>query len=63
MTLYDNNPNLVFPTRTWDALNLWGNPETLSQMKRLISQEIIENPKFCEHFYNRYRVHKKTTQT
>lgn len=62
LILYENNQNLVFPTRIWDAFPIWWDDNLYCSLRRMISQEIIDNPKLNEHFYRRLKVHKKAAK-
>ena len=58
LVLYNNQENLVFPTRIWDSYQLWGNPQMNNQIKELLSKEIVQNPKMTKHFHDRLRTHR-----
>lgn len=63
LVLYNNNPNLVFPTRIWDSINLWWDNRILLAMKELVSQEIINDRNLYERFKDRFRYNKNIVKT
>lgn len=60
--LYRDAPWLVFPTRTWDAVKLNGDPDIERVVQRVVSEEIIKNPVFARKFYERLKSHKSILQ-
>lgn len=63
MSLYGNNPNLIFPTRVWDSYQLWGSQEMNSMIREIVSREIIGNPKLATRFYDRLRSHIRVNKS
>lgn len=63
MVLFNNDSNLVFPTRIWDSLPIWWNCDLYNNLRKLVSLEIISNhQKFNEYFVRRLAVHKRATK-
>lgn len=63
LSIYDGNPDLVFPTRFFDSVTLY-DPENLrSKVLRGISDEIIREGRFWVRMYDRYRTHRKMMET
>lgn len=61
--LYQNNPDLVFPTRVWDSICLYGCNEIELLMKETLSREIISHPASAGSFLKRLEQHKKMLKT
>ncbi|EKE27989.1 MAG: hypothetical protein ACD_3C00111G0006 [uncultured bacterium (gcode 4)] len=56
---FENDNNLVFPTRIWDSLPVWWNNELYSWLRRMVSEEILSNKKLSTYFKKRLDVHNR----
>lgn len=63
LSLYNNDPNLVFPTRFFDSVIFFDPSWLRSQILRWISQEIIEDGRLSSKMYDRFRWHKRTMES
>ena len=64
MILFNEDTNLVFPTRIWDTILFYWKSDLLNTAKQRLSSEIIKNwSGLCGKFSERLRVHKQTLAT
>lgn len=63
LNLYNNKPELVFPTRFFDSIAFFDPSSIRSKLLEWISEEIIWNGKLTSKMYDRFRAHKVTMDT
>jgi hypothetical protein len=63
MILYRGHPDLIFPTRIWDGVRLYGTKLDEGEISQKTSIEIINNPKFSVKFADRLRTHRVIMKT
>ncbi|MBP9780157.1 hypothetical protein KBD33_06095 [Candidatus Gracilibacteria bacterium] len=63
ISVYNNNSDLVFPTRFYDSVSFFDPSELRSNALKRMSEEIITHGKLSSKMYDRFRVHKKTMET
>jgi hypothetical protein len=63
ISLYNNNPDLVFPTRFFDSVTFFDPSMIRSILLEWMSREIISTWKLSSKMYDRFRIHKKTMET
>ena len=63
IALYRWNSGLVFPTRTWDSIQLYGPEDVTRTVFQKLSEEIIRDGKLSSKFYDRLRTHKMMMST
>ncbi|EKE30008.1 MAG: hypothetical protein ACD_2C00061G0003 [uncultured bacterium (gcode 4)] len=51
--------SMLFPTRIWDSLPIWGNLELYSELRKIVSEELVSIPKCPDKFQKRMKWHKK----
>lgn len=60
---YENKTDLVFPTRIWDFVGLAGDEMLRVNIRRYLSDAIVEDPSVSQRFARRLRYHKHVMKT
>lgn len=63
LSLYNNDPDLVFPTRFFDSVPFFDASSIRSSLLRGISDEIMSDGRLSSKMYDRFRVHRRTMET
>lgn len=63
LSIYNNNPDLVFPTRFFDSVAFFDPAGIRSRLLMGISDEVMTDGKLSSKMYDRFRVHRKIMET
>lgn len=63
LSLYNNDPDLVFPTRLFDSVPFFDPASLRSVLLRGVSDEIIADGRLSSKMYDRFRAHRKMMET